>query len=140
MEKRLEKGFGSSDTEPITNGLSQVQLPGYVHSCTCHRLRTILTFAQNVFYHSHITCNDLTFRSEGGEDIDGVSGEKVAKPVTPVQDCVSTFIRKCWANFQPVFEATKKTSQVQGILIQNIKNKPYLTLNRPLANPCHNIT
>ena len=27
----------------------------YIHICTCHRLRTILTFLQNVSYHIHIT-------------------------------------------------------------------------------------
>ena len=28
----------------------------YIHISTCHRLRTILTFLQNVSYHIHITC------------------------------------------------------------------------------------
>lgn len=86
MEKRLEKGFGSSDTESTTNGLSQVQLLGYVHICTYHTDISTKCVLSQLYY------------MQGGEDIGGDSSEK---PLTPVQDCVSTFIRKRGANFQP---------------------------------------
>ena len=44
-----------------------------------------------VISHSDYMLHDLTFISGGGGDGGGVTGEKSAKPVTTVQDCVSTF-------------------------------------------------
>lgn len=38
----------------------------YIH--TCHRLCTIMTFAQNVLYHIHIIRYYLTFLLGGGRD------------------------------------------------------------------------
>lgn len=48
------------------------------------------------YFTHHITMTlhiyELTFISEGGEDGGGVTGEKAAKPVTTVGDCVLTFV------------------------------------------------
>lgn len=54
-----------------------------VHLSTCH-------WPHNVFYHIHITFLGPDFISRGGWEFGGVAGDKAAKPVTAVRDCVST--------------------------------------------------
>ena len=56
-----------------------------------HRLRTILTFNQNVYY-APLHVNDLTFVSGSAGDGGGVTGEKAARTVTTVCDSISTSV------------------------------------------------
>lgn len=89
-----------------------------VHLSTCH-------WPHNVFYHIHITFLGPDFISRGGWEFGGVAGDKAAKPVTAVRDCVSTV----WADKSHALTLRHNWASPHGhslILICHMSNCPFL--------------